>query len=99
MRHAWVKLEYDARTSVGQSRRYLAVCCHCGLEKDWAARSTSWVVGYRLHGGRRYAQTSSYLPTPACPGRLPSFAEIDEWNLEVDTVSRAHPSQAAGYSF
>lgn len=99
MRHAWVQLTYDPRLAVGQTPRYMAVCCHCALEKDWASRSMSWVVGYRLRGGARYGQTSSYLPTPGCLGRLPTPDEVAEWNESVAAVSMNHPSQATGYNY
>jgi len=97
-RHAWQYLDYDARLSINQPRRYLNVCVKCGMEKDFASRRLSWVVGWRMHRGERWAFTSSYVQTPSCPGRLPTPAEVEAWNARVTELTQTHGNQAQGYA-
>lgn len=96
MKHIWFDLDYDPRLNFNQPRRYLQVCVNCGMEKDRSARSAGWVIGYRLHGGKRYAYTN--LPTPRCLGKLPSQYVIDRWNDSVDRANEKATSQARGYA-
>lgn len=99
-RHSWYDLAYDARLSVNQPRRALLVCTRCGIEMDKATNwNASWVVGWRLSGGKRFAQTSYHFKAPTCAGRLPTPAEVEAWNARVkELAAEGYGQQARGYA-